>query len=255
MSLAQVQREFVARLRDDGGKTKVDGDATFRRGFAVYHHAFRASLRESLRDLFEQTHGWLGDERFEQAMAAYIEANAPRSWTISAYGEGFEATLAGLYPDNPEVAELAWLEWTLRRAFDGPDHPPLDLSGAAELNWERVGLAMVPTLVMRPVTTSCAEIWTALSQGEEPAKAAALPDGSWLAVWRDELTPRFRVLGALEQGTLQMAIDGCTFGELCEALADRLDDPADAAGTAGSMLQSWIGDGMIAELNEGDVAA
>ena len=254
MSLAQVQREFVARLRDDAGTTNVHGDATFLRGFAVYHHAFRASLRESLRDVFEQTHGWLGDERFEAAMATHIEANAPRSWTISAYGEGFEATLARLYPDNPEVAELAWLEWTLRRAFDGPDHAPLDLSCAAELDWERVSLKMVPTLIVRPVTTSCAEIWSALSQGEQPARAVALPAGSWLAVWRDELVPRFRVIGALEQEALQMAVEGRSFGELCAGLAERLDAPEEAAGTAGSMLQSWIGDGMIAALIEGDQA-
>ena len=251
MTLAQTQREFTARLRNDRAVLNVRGDAGFRRGFAVYHHAYRAALRESLRASFEQTHTWLGDDRFEEAMAAHIAAKSPSSFTISAFGEDFDVTLAHLYRRNPEVAELAALEWALARAFDGPDSPPLGLSLAEPRDWEQARFTLVPTLAMQPVTTNCAPIWTALSQGEVPPKAEVMGGGHWLAVWRDDLTSRFRVIDALERGAIRMAGEGESFGRICEWVTIVAGDDADAATIAGSMLHVWISDGLIASVAGG----
>jgi hypothetical protein len=90
----------------------------------VYHYAYRAQLLECLRYTFERVWAWLGDSGFEDAARRHIEAHPPHSWTLSDYGNEFDRTLSGLYPDDREVAELAWLDWPLRRAFDGRMRQP-----------------------------------------------------------------------------------------------------------------------------------
>ena len=54
-------------------------------------------------------------------MVAHVARVPPSSWTLDAYPRDFPATLAPLYPDDPEVAELAVLELALAEAFVGAD--------------------------------------------------------------------------------------------------------------------------------------
>jgi hypothetical protein len=164
MNLETLQADFCAYLRDrpNAIEPQITGD------LAVYHHAYRAQLLACLRDTFEKTWSWLGDDPFEDAARAHIEAHPPHSWTLNLYGEGFDATLARLHPDDAEIAELAWLEWTLRRAFDGQDADPIDRARLAEIDWDNAVLHLVPTLRLGTVTTNCAAIWAALSEEQPP---------------------------------------------------------------------------------------
>ncbi len=136
MTLEQIQRDFRAHIVSGSPaiEAAIVGDA--RRGLAVYHHAYRANLIACLRDSFEKTAAWLGDDAFERAALGHIEANPPRSWTLGVYGHGFDDTLATRFPADPEIAELAWLDWRLRRAFDGPDVEIEDPAASADLDWE-----------------------------------------------------------------------------------------------------------------------
>ena len=122
MSLDRLQKDFRDYLldRSDRIAAEVAGD------MAVYHHAYRAQLLGTLRDTFEKSWSWMGDEAFDKAAYAHIEAHPPSSWTLTVYGAGFDRSLAELHPNDPEIAELAWLEWHLRRAFDGPDSDQVD---------------------------------------------------------------------------------------------------------------------------------
>jgi hypothetical protein len=245
MTLAKLQTDFSDYLLDrpNSIEAAIQGDIT------VYHHAYRAQLLSCLRDTFEKSWAWLGDERFEAAAAAHIAAHPPHSWTLNLYGEGFETTLAGLYPDDPEIGDLAWLEWSLRRAFDGADADPADPAGLAAVDWDNAVLFFVPTLSIGPVTSNCAAIWTALAEDLAPPAAEPLPEPSVIRIWRKGLSAHFRSIGRTEERALRLAMSGVNFSEICSILVAEQGD-GDATADIGRVLGTWLQDGMIAAIQD-----
>lgn len=213
-------------------------------GVAVYHHAYRAQLVACLRDTFERTWAWLGDEAFDAAALRHIESHPPRSWTLADYGADFPGGLRRGYPGDPEVAELAWLDWALRRAFDGPNAEPIAAEALASVDWDAAVLHFTPTLTIGEATTNCAAIWTALAEGETPPAAERLPLPGGLRVWRVGLSPQYRTIEAFELEALELALEGVSFGRLCETLAQGADNDG-AAARLGSLLVAWLRDGLI----------
>jgi hypothetical protein len=249
VSLAELQRGFTAYLRGNGEDRIASVSAQSQRGLPVYHYAYRASLIEALRDVFERTHGWLGDERFDDAARVHIASHPPCSWTMSDYGLGFDTTLAGIYPDNPEVPELAWLDWSLRIAFNGPDAAPLDVAGLAEVDWDTARLHLAPTLVMRQVRTNVGAIWGTLAEdGGDPPPAELIDPPATLTVWRHDLMPRFHTVADDEHQALVMAADGIAFGPICEILGNDSADSDAVAARAGAMLGRWISEGVLVDV-------
>lgn len=249
MSLHQIQRDFCSFLRSETAVPPRSVAPAARRGLGVYHYAHRATLEAALRDVFERTHGWLGDARFDAASLAHVANHPPTSWTLADYGSGFPETLAALYPDHPEVAELAWLDWSLRVAFNGPDCPMIDLTSLDQVDWDKARLTINPTLATRTIVTNVALIWQALEDGEVvPPAASRLPAPAVLTVWRQDLMPRFQTIEPAEHEALAMAIGGNSFGEICAFLAATQTDPDAGAALAGAMLQRWIGEAVVVAL-------
>src|SRR6266404_6595225 len=244
MNLLAVQRsmrEHLIRGSDDI-RGQIRGDSLPR--LAVYHHAYRAQLLACLRDTYERVWAWLGDSSFEAAASSHIESTPPHSWTLSDYGNDFDRTLRGLYPDDREVAELAWLDWSLRRAFDGPDATPIGADAFAEVDWNTVILRVAPTLRVSSIATNCAALWTAIAEGRSPPAAARLHAPMALRVWRKEFSPHFRAVDSIEQHALLMASDGASFAAICSAIAAAME-PSQAPEIAGALLASWLQDGLI----------
>jgi hypothetical protein len=251
MTLAQTQRDFCAFIVGDSPEIELAVAENARRGLAVYHHAFRANLIACLADTFEKTAAWLGDEAFETAALEHIGGHPPSSWTLADFGEGFDRTLASLYPDDPEVEELAWLDWSLRRAFDGPDCEPRDPASLAEIDWEKAILRLAPTLVLRPVTTNVATLWSAMAEGETPPAVSALDGFCGLVVWRHDLTARFQSLPESEFRALEGARSGVSFGELCAELASGFQNPDDVVTHVGVLLARWFAEQMVIGADQG----
>ncbi len=244
MNLLAVQRsmrEHLIRGSDDI-RGQIRGDSLPR--LAVYHHAYRAQLLACLRDTYERVWAWLGDSSFEAAASSHIESTPPHSWTLSDYGNDFDRTLRGLYPDDREVAELAWLDWSLRRAFDGPDATPIGADAFAEVDWNTVILRVAPTLRVSSIATNCAALWTAIAEGRSPPAAARLPVPAALRVWRQGLSPQFRSVDSIEMRALLMAAEGASFATICAAIAARRG-VWNAHESAGAMLAGWLRDGLI----------
>ena len=245
MTLAQLQRDFRAYIVAGSPAVEAAIAEDARRGLAVYHHAFRANLIACLKDTFEKTAAWLGEDAFERAALAHIEAHPPASWTMSDYGGDFEDTLAARYPADPEVAELAWLDWRLRRAFDGPDKQIQDPTGLADLDWERVVLRLAPTLALREVETNVAAIWSGMAEGADPLPAAMLETRRGLAVWRRDLSPQFRTLSDVEHHALERARSGATFGNICMGVAEDIPPSEDPDAEAGGLLGRWFAEQIV----------
>src|SRR3546814_3597676 len=91
---------------------------------SVYRGNYRSALVEAMRSTYERTEKWVGEAAFRRAAAHHLIAHPPSSWTIDDAGAGFDRTCAELFANDPEVAELAWLEWTMLEAFTAPDVAP-----------------------------------------------------------------------------------------------------------------------------------
>lgn len=237
MSLADLQTRFMGRILDDD-------TASLTRGEAVYHFAYRNRLAETLGENFERVWAWLGDEAFRAATTAHMRHRPPSSWTLDDFGEGFDETLSALYPQDPEIGELAWLDWALRRAFSGPDAPQLDAVHLAQADWSTTRLVLAPTFRLRPLRTNVVALWQALAHGEAPPVVQILTGEAGLAVWRNGLEPVFRTLDHDEYAAVQDISKGAAFAAICEDLAARYPD-LDTTEAASQWLRQWITSGMV----------
>jgi hypothetical protein len=245
MSLIDLQRQFCAHLLDapNAIADQVAGESA-ELGLAVYHHAYRAQLVACLADTYEKLWAWLGDDAFQAAAERYVALTPPRSWTLNDYGAGFAALLDELYPNDAEVAELARLDWALRRAFDGEDASPIGAADLADVDWETARFRFVPTLQLFPIRTNCAAIWNALAVEETPPAAAALPEPAAIRVWRLDLAPQFCSMDACEYDSLRRLQVGASFSELCAHLSETLGE-ARATPTIAGFLGAWLTGGLV----------
>lgn len=249
MSLAALQRDFRDWLTDVPVAMDdwVDGHA--RAGLDIYHNAYRVQLVECLKDTFAKTFLWLGEDAFIDAARVHIERTPPSGWTLGAYGVRFDETLADLYPDDAEVAELAWLDWALSRAFEGPDAATIAADTLAQIDWDRAILHLIPSVRIGRAGTNAGAIWSALEAQDAPPAAVLLPNAGAMLVWRQDFTPCFRTIEAIEQRALEIVGSGSSFTALCTILIEQLGEEAGIA-HAGSMLAEWIDHGLILAINE-----
>jgi hypothetical protein len=247
MTLAALQRDFRDWLV--GAPNGMADNPHLRAGLDVYHNAYRVRLCDSLRETFERLFLWLGEDRFLAAARAHIESHPPRGWTLGVYGADFPDTLAALYPDNPDIADLAQLDWMLSRAFDGSDGAAISQAALADADWETATFRFIPTISFGTMHSNAGAIWSALSAGERPPSAIPLPAPSPLLVWRQDLVPCFRILEPEEAAALNMMREGLPFNGLCTVQAENLGAEAGIA-QAGAWLGQWLQDGLIAETGQ-----
>ncbi len=244
MSLLALQRDlraWISEASDEAAERLGEGA---RNGLDVYQNNYRAALVTVLTEAFERVHGWIGDERFLSTAAAHIDVTPPHAWTLDAYPREFPETLRLLFPDDPEIAELGWLDLTLSEVFVGTDADPIDPACLADVDWDHAALRLAPTLIMTEFRSNAAAIWSALSAGEVPPAAELLPEPTTILVWRSGFTPCFRTAEPGEGKALALAADGASFGAICAAL---IADHGEGAGVAiaGALLGRWISDGLL----------
>jgi hypothetical protein len=245
MSLLAVQRDIVALLRTgtDDAIARIGHDHAA--GLRVYQNNYRAQLVACLEDSFAHTRDWIGGDAFHDAVVTHIDRVPPSSWTLDAYPRDFPVTLATLYPDDPEVAELAWMDAALGEAFVGPDHGTIGASEAAGVDWDHAVLHFTPTLDLTDMLTNAPAIWLALSVGEIPPAVERLPEPGAILVWRHEQISRFRAIEAIELQAIVHMRAGMSFAQLCDALIDRHGEAG--IERAGTLLGRWLADGLVAD--------
>jgi hypothetical protein len=168
---------------------------------------------------------------------------------LSQYGGDFARTLRALHPHDPEIAELAWLDWSLRRAFEGPDAEAVKPETLARVNWDNAVLMFVPTLTMGEIVTNSAAIWGALADEKMPPASERLNVPATIRIWRNDLTPKYRTIESFEQRALVLAMAGSSFADLCNLLVEDGDTDR-AAQNVGAALASWLQDGLISAVRE-----
>ncbi len=244
MILADLQRDFRAWLTTGTDEAAGRFGASASAGLSVYQNNYRAQLMGCLEQSFPQLRGWMGDEAFRMAAITHIDAHPPRAWTLDAYPQSFPATLATLYPDNPDLHELVWIEQALSDTFVGPDAEPLSMDALGAVDWNTARLCLTPTLAHCPATTNAEQIWTALQEEVVPPDGAMLPEAGGLIAWRHGFGVYLRQLDPIDYDALLELGRSGSFVALCAALADRLGEE-DGVARAASLLAQWLTSGLI----------
>ncbi|MNU94206.1 hypothetical protein D3C71_841630 [compost metagenome] len=242
--LAAAQRHFADRVLANALPPEMPEDLITGR-LPIYHHAYRARLAEVLADTYAKTCLYMGSDTFEAHARDYAVAHPPRTRSLNRYGEGLVGTLRAAYPDNPELHELAQLDWDLRTRFDSADVSTLETAAAqASDTWTTRPGVLHPSALLRAITTNVVGVWNAIHTDDDVPEAVALPAPATLLVWRKGHQPHFRTLDAAEAAWVQALHAGASVHDACAALLGSglwQGDPT----VLGGWLAQLLDDGLV----------
>lgn len=169
-ALAARQSEFMASLLDDACALPTGWSPRHAAGLDIYRNNYRTALVEALRSTFGRTEKLVGEASFARAAAHHLITCPPSSWTLDLAGESFAETCADLFTNDPEVGELALLEWSMHLAFVARDVTPLTadkfieaVSKFADDDWAGLTLEFLPGLAVFEVRHDLKAIWSSLA--------------------------------------------------------------------------------------------
>lgn len=258
MSLADMQKTFMGNVLDEAAAMPEGWGNRHAAGLQVYRGNYRTALVEALRDTFLKTEEWAGEGPFKQAAINHVIAHSSSSWTIDDVGAGFDETCRAFFSASPEVAELAWLEWTMLRAFSSPDTDPLTLdqfglitSEYGDAQWLGMKIELVPDLAGGLVRHDLHAMWRAMDDDNAPRPAAIKGEERGVLVWREEERPTFELVSCEEVAVVDAVREGQSYGDICAGLAGAGASPEqaqDAAMRAGGILGRWVQNGFVTAL-------
>lgn len=221
-------------------------------GLSVYRNAYRSRLVEVVLGTFPRTQLWVGEGAMRRAAAHHLIQSPPTSWTIDLAGKGFDLVLEELFSADPEIGELAWLEWAIHKAFVAANAEVLTQPqfGEAsqqfsEADWTDLRLTFLPSLKMRQVRHDVPALYRVLDgQSALPDFAPRLPQEQWCLCWREQFTPTFRLVDRTSGDALQAMLAGATFGEVCAQMLETFPEDQ-AVAMAGQSLALWLGLGIV----------
>lgn len=256
--LSALQKAFQAYLLDvdDSNLFQVNVVGTekvpIETRLSIYHHAYRSRLLETLGSNYPMLKKYMGEELFEKLGSDYISRYPSRYRSIRWFGDHFADFLRHhtTISDYPYLAEFAQFEWHMTLVFDAADGPHLALCAMSEVPtnaWADMRLILHPSIHRLQLSWNVISIWQALmnEQTPEEPKKNNLPI-EWL-LWRHQLTSYFASLNEIEKGAIDAAMNGLTFGEICEQLCQWVSEE-EAGLQAASLLKGWLQSGLISEI-------
>lgn len=257
--LGALQQAFMAQVLDEDAPLPHGWGKRHAVGMSVYRGNYRSALVEAMRSTYERTEKWVGEAAFRRAAAHHLIAHPPSSWTIDDAGAGFDMTCAELFANDPEVAELAWLEWTMLEAAIAPDVAPLDLPGFSaatggfgDEDWADMRLTLLPGSRARVLAHDLRVIWKALGEEDLVRPRFAIEGETGCLVWREGERATFIMVEADEARAFEAMRQGSSYGEVCMTIANQGDQSdsaqSNAAMRAGAMLGRWLNEGLIAAI-------
>lgn len=254
MNLAALQSTFMGCLHDEVAALPPDWGPDVARGLAVYRNNTRSAQLAAMRSTFARTRRCVGDGPFTAAAAHFLIQHPPRSWTLDAVGDGFADLLATLFVHEPDVADIAALDWAMHGVFSAGDAHPLDAAAFQRAaagfdgdDWAGLRLQLVPALAVVDIRTDCLAAWRALAGDGAPPDAAVLAQPGQVVVWREDGEPVCRRATPGEGDALRQIADGVSYGALCTGLVAAHGED-DAVRIAGGMLSGWLHAGLLAAL-------
>jgi hypothetical protein len=201
----------------------------------VYRNAYYIRLQEALARNFPVLLGVLGEQAFGRTMAAYLQADPSRHFSLQSLGAQLTAWLHR--QQDAELADLAMLEWAVLRAFDAAAAECLSadtLAGIAAGAWQELRLKPVPSLSLLVLSSNAAEVWSAhVRQQTVPPLQVTAPQP--VVVWRADNGPALHRINDRQYQFLQSLAVTTRLGEACDRL-DRLSPWLDITAISAEVL-------------------
>ena len=216
--------------------------------FGIYHRAYRLRLCEVLRDSFAKTSAYMGSDLFDGHASVFVMQQPPTERNLGRYGAALPVFFQQIYPDNPELYELAQLDWDLRSRFDDLDAPALTVEAlVTNTHGEIPCLSMTSPLhhsvVLRNSRTNALKLWRAIDDDVEVPEVQQQEAGSGLVAWRWDLQPNFMSLDPAQYSFMQALAAGDSIQDAGDRFADTEVLPSPEV--LGAWLQSWLTQGLL----------
>lgn len=261
IGLAQRQEAFLRAILDESAPLPEGWGNSQAAGMAVYRGNYRSALMGALAETYERTARYVGEKPFAQSCINHAITHPPSGWTIDEAGAGFDATCAAHFRDNPEVAELAWLEWTMLGLATAPDTDPMTpeafsqaVAGFDDEGWGNLRLALQPRCDARLVDHDLTALWRALDTEATDRPEIRLSAAQCCLVWREGERPTFILVEPDHVDALAAMQSGASYGEMIGVLIGDDPEPTDAviqsaAMRAGAIVGKWLQERLIVGLN------
>lgn len=254
--LATLQQQFMQVLQ--GGESGqllqqvIDqGSIDSQSRIDIYRHAYQQRLKISIESDHEILGLYLGDELFDKMVAGYISSYPSQQSSLRYFAEQLPRFLSEQEPFNqyPVIAELARFERLMLAAFDARD---ADVVGSQVLNdieyqdWPGLQFRLHPSVQCFQSQWNSVSVWQALKQGQTPPEPFN-QNNAWL-IWRNtERLTEFMSLDNWQMIILQSMIEGRSYAEICESLADELTVEQISESSLQCVI-NWLQSGIISQV-------
>jgi len=256
-NLAELQAALQIDIMHGQGHTlprlSVPKNASAKERLLVYQNAYVIRLGQILCEDYDTTWTFLGDDQFNALARAYIHAHPSDTPNARFFTDKFPEFLETqpIGAEHPAVPGIARLERALRDAFDAGDDPvigPEDLATVGAENFDKAVFHLHPSVTLMRLGSNGYDVLCALRDEADPPAPERRDPGQWIAVWRRELTCRHVALEQEEGTLLDLAHQGHSFAQLCEASA-LFGDPDNTALRMAGFLQQWIANHMLSAIS------
>jgi hypothetical protein len=227
----------------------------------VYVNAYRLRLAEFLDEDYPALRVLLGDDDFEALVEAYIDENPSRlrnaRWYTTRLPEFMQESES--WSANALAIGLALFERALTDAYDAADAPAQSIETLAEFSpqdWPCLGFTFHPSLRLIEVAAGTLDAYGAATADEDEARSAEEDEGALedrpmdanesetIAIWRSDLDPAYRQLDPDEYLALFEAMEGQSFGDICQLVAFQ-NEGQSATERLARFLVTWFSEGLV----------
>ncbi len=222
--------------------------------FGIYRRAYSVRLKESLGADFPGLKALLGEKKFDEFVERYINLFPSTYSSIRWFGNDFVHFLQNLpqaQSDNPLSGDMAALDWAAAHAFDAPDKTPATIGDLLTLPpelWDDLEIEFHPSLSIVMAKTGLMALRTELMERESDEQKSMKDAVTFILrqemasvmIWRLDLDIKYREIENDEAKAQKLMAEGKTFGELCETIAQDIEDPLKAAEKGAFFLKTWV---------------
>jgi hypothetical protein len=219
----------------------------------AYYNAYRIRLIDCLANDFSGLHKTLGEEAFEYMVLDYLQLYPSNHPSVRWVGKHMVEFLRHSEYENREfLAELASFEWTQGLCFDAAGSDQIftleNMASISPESWPHMTFQFQPSVQWLDLHWNVPSYWVAVDNNETPPpkQREEIPT-RWL-MWRKVMSPNWRSLDVAEAWSIEAAINGANFAELCEGLLEWFGDESVAV-TAASYLKQWLHDETIVDIH------
>jgi hypothetical protein len=141
----------------------------------IYRNTYLGNLVGALRISYPAVRKLVGDEFFEGACRAFIDAHPPQSAYLNDYGAEFAGFVAQFPPATvlPYLDDIVRVEWAVNVALHAEDAPPLDAAKLAGLSEDAdPSFIKHPSVSLVRAAYPADAIWRAAIEEDDAALAA-----------------------------------------------------------------------------------